>query len=71
MSPSLQVADALTASCLRANRRAADYLVGRQHSQGYWWGDLTADTTLNPTSFCSSCGVTPRSTASGIPQLGR
>ena len=46
MSPSLQVADALTASCLRANRRAADYLVGREHSQGYWWGDLTADTTL-------------------------
>jgi len=27
-------------------RRAAEYLLGRQHALGYWWGDLTADTTL-------------------------
>ncbi len=46
MSPSLQLADALTAVCAQARRRAAGYLLERQHEQGYWWADLTADTTL-------------------------
>jgi squalene-hopene/tetraprenyl-beta-curcumene cyclase len=26
--------------------RAARSLLGRQHEDGYWWGNLTADTTL-------------------------
>ena len=46
MSPSLQVADALVTACAQATRRAAAYLLGRQNTLGYWWADLTADTTL-------------------------
>jgi squalene-hopene/tetraprenyl-beta-curcumene cyclase len=46
MSPSTQVADALVAGTAQAARRAADALVEIQHPQGYWWAELTADTTL-------------------------
>src|SRR5580658_5805018 len=46
MSPILQVADALTAGCAQSTRRGVDYLLGLQHPDGYWWADLTADTTL-------------------------
>ena len=46
MSPSLQVADALVSACSQAQRRAANYLLGLQRGEGYWWADLTADTTL-------------------------
>ncbi|HWZ33720.1 MAG TPA: squalene--hopene cyclase [Bryobacteraceae bacterium] len=46
MSPSLQLADGLAAACATAQRRAAEYLLGLQHPEGYWWADLTADTTL-------------------------
>jgi len=27
-------------------RRSTDYLLSRQHPDGYWWADLTADSTL-------------------------
>ena len=46
MSPSLQLAETLVAGCAEATRRAVNYLLGRQDDRGYWWGDLTADTTL-------------------------
>ena len=46
MSPSLQVADQLVSACAQAQRKAANYLLGLQHADGYWWADLTADTTL-------------------------
>jgi squalene-hopene/tetraprenyl-beta-curcumene cyclase len=46
MSPSLQLADALVAACARAARRAAGHLLDLQNEQGFWWADLTADTTL-------------------------
>jgi squalene-hopene/tetraprenyl-beta-curcumene cyclase len=46
MSLGLQVAEELIAGTSQAVRRAADSLLSRQHSQGFWWGDLTADTTL-------------------------
>ena len=46
MSPSLQIADALLAGAAQTARRSADYLLKRQHADGYWWGHLTADTTL-------------------------
>jgi squalene-hopene/tetraprenyl-beta-curcumene cyclase len=46
MSPSLQVADGLVAACAQAQRRAVDYLLSLQTKEGYWWADLTADTTL-------------------------
>ena len=46
MRPSLQIADALIAGAGQTARRSADYLLARQHEDGYWWGYLTADTTL-------------------------
>ena len=46
MSPSPQVADSLIAASAHAQKRAVDFLLGQQHSEGYWWADLTADTTL-------------------------
>src|ERR1700742_1968950 len=46
MSPSLQFSDALTASCAQTVRRAADFLLKRQHADGFWWADLSADSTL-------------------------
>jgi squalene-hopene/tetraprenyl-beta-curcumene cyclase len=46
MSPSIQIQDTLIVAAGRAVRRASDALVARQHPDGYWWADLTADTTL-------------------------
>jgi squalene-hopene/tetraprenyl-beta-curcumene cyclase len=46
MSPSLQVTDALLNAASQALGRASDYLLGLRKTEGYWWGDLTADTTL-------------------------
>ncbi len=46
MTPSLQIADALLTGAAQTARRSADYLLNRQHEDGYWWGHLTADTTL-------------------------
>ncbi len=46
MSPSLQVADELLAQSAQAARKAVDALLGMRHRDGYWWADLTADTTL-------------------------
>jgi squalene-hopene/tetraprenyl-beta-curcumene cyclase len=45
-SPGLQIADSLWLGAAQAAQRSADYLVGRQHRNGYWVADLTADTTL-------------------------
>jgi squalene-hopene/tetraprenyl-beta-curcumene cyclase len=42
----LQVEDSLLAACAQAQRRAADYLLSLQQPDGYWWADLTADSTL-------------------------
>ncbi len=46
MSPGVQIADPLVSACAEAQRRAVNYLLGLQHPDGYWWADLTADTTL-------------------------
>lgn len=46
MSPRLQLADAVSANAIQAVRRASAALLKRQHREGYWWEDLTADTTL-------------------------
>ncbi|MDX2152397.1 MAG: squalene--hopene cyclase [Bryobacteraceae bacterium] len=46
MSPSIQVADVALTSAARAMRRSADHLLAIQNPSGYWWGELTADTTL-------------------------
>ncbi len=46
MSQTVQVVDALASAASRVARRAAEWLVERQHAEGYWWGELTADSTL-------------------------
>ncbi|HLJ44361.1 MAG TPA: squalene--hopene cyclase [Bryobacteraceae bacterium] len=46
MTPRVQVEDALLAGSAQAARRAEEFLLRTQHDQGYWWGELTADTTL-------------------------
>jgi squalene-hopene/tetraprenyl-beta-curcumene cyclase len=46
MSPTLQLADALAAGASRAVSRAAESLMSRRFPEGYWCGELTADTTL-------------------------
>ncbi len=45
MIPKTQI-DERVAAAADAAQRAADCLVRLQHEDGYWWGDLTADTTL-------------------------
>ena len=46
MSPSLQVSDAVLSAATQALQRASEYLLSQRTPQGFWWGDLTADTTL-------------------------
>ncbi len=46
MSPSLQLADAAAAAADRAARISAASLMSRRLDEGYWCGELTADTTL-------------------------
>ena len=46
MTPGLQIANALLASSATSARRAGEWLLARQHQPGYWWADLSADTTL-------------------------
>lgn len=46
MTPTLQVEDELLAGCAYAAQRASHALLSSQHHEGYWWADLTADTTL-------------------------
>ncbi len=46
MTPQLQIADPVHGGVLQAARRTIDYLLGSQHEPGYWWAELTADTTL-------------------------
>jgi squalene-hopene/tetraprenyl-beta-curcumene cyclase len=46
MTPSLQLTDSLIASASGAIKRASQALVDKQYAEGYWWADLTADTTL-------------------------
>ncbi len=46
MTPGLQIVDSLVAATAQAAARATDFLLSLQDEQGYWWGELTADTTL-------------------------
>ncbi len=46
MSQTMPVAEALSSGAARAVTRATGWLLARQHRDGYWWGELTADTTL-------------------------
>ena len=46
MTPQLQVGDSLLAATSQAARRTVEYLLRTQYKPGYWWAELTADTTL-------------------------
>src|ERR1700722_10968180 len=46
MTPSLQRGEARLDSARESMRRAAAHLLSRQAGEGYWWAELTADTTL-------------------------
>ena len=46
MRSSVEVAGGLELSCGQSMERAARSLLDRQHEDGFWWGNLTADTTL-------------------------
>jgi squalene-hopene/tetraprenyl-beta-curcumene cyclase len=46
MSPSLQLDKSLRASASESLRRGTAYLLSLRRPEGYWWADLTADTTL-------------------------
>jgi squalene-hopene/tetraprenyl-beta-curcumene cyclase len=46
MSTGTQVQERLAGAAADALRRSSEYLLGLQHEQGYWWGELAADTTL-------------------------
>src|SRR5581483_7951579 len=45
MTPT-RVEDSLLIGSAQATRKAARYLIDAQYEQGYWWADLTADSTL-------------------------
>jgi len=46
MTPQLQIVDSLLAGAAKAAERTVDYMLRTQHDPGYWWAELTADTTL-------------------------
>lgn len=46
MMPQLQATDPVLAGVLQAVRRTTDYFLRTQHAPGYWWAELTADSTL-------------------------
>ena len=46
MTPSLQIGESVLDAARESMRRGADYLLSRQTPDGYWWADLTADSTL-------------------------
>lgn len=46
MTPSLQIGDELLASTAQSAQRGVDALLSMRHPDGYWWADLTADSTL-------------------------
>ncbi|MBZ5609721.1 MAG: squalene--hopene cyclase [Acidobacteriia bacterium] len=46
MTPQLQIADSLLAGASKAAGRTLDYFLRSQQESGFWWADLTADTTL-------------------------
>jgi squalene-hopene/tetraprenyl-beta-curcumene cyclase len=46
MSPGLQLSDTVASSASKALHGAVNWLLSEQHERGYWWADLTADSTL-------------------------
>jgi squalene-hopene/tetraprenyl-beta-curcumene cyclase len=46
MTPRAQLDHGLVSAACDAARRSVEYLLSLQQPDGYWWGELTADTTL-------------------------
>jgi squalene-hopene/tetraprenyl-beta-curcumene cyclase len=46
MTPQLQIVDSLLSGASKAVERTIDFFLRTQYDQGYWWAELTADTTL-------------------------
>src|SRR6266852_9824917 len=46
MSPALQISDPRVAALPQAVQKAANHLLSQQYPDGFWWAELTADTTL-------------------------
>lgn len=46
MSSGLQLHDTTSTAVARSLHVAVNWLLDQQHERGYWWGDLTADSTL-------------------------
>ncbi|MEQ1945771.1 MAG: squalene--hopene cyclase [Bryobacteraceae bacterium] len=40
------MSDTQLSACAQAVRKAVHFLLEKQHNDGFWWADLTADTTL-------------------------
>lgn len=67
MTPSLQVTDALVAAAHQAARKSVDWFLATQDEKGYWWGDLTADTTLESDYILLQLWLYPPSAGSWNP----
>jgi squalene-hopene/tetraprenyl-beta-curcumene cyclase len=46
MTPTIEITNAIAAGVAEAIRKASEAIVLKQHKEGFWWADLTADTTL-------------------------
>jgi squalene-hopene/tetraprenyl-beta-curcumene cyclase len=46
MSPALLTSDPRVAALPQAVQKAANHLLSQQYPDGFWWAELTADTTL-------------------------
>ena len=65
MSPGLQLAANTTAAAAERLRRATGHLMDLRKPEGYWWGDLTADSTLE--SNRHSYDTTPEPVGGTVP----
>ncbi|MBS1832270.1 MAG: squalene--hopene cyclase, partial [Acidobacteria bacterium] len=66
MSPGFQVTESLLARLGTAERNAADALLRTQHQGGYWWAELTADSTLESDWILLQLWMQPPDAADGV-----
>ena len=58
MTPQLQIVDSLLAGASKAAERTIHYFLRTQYDQGYWWAELTADTTLGSFAAANTLTIT-------------
>jgi len=66
MTPERKVTEKLAVTASEAARRSSGYLMSLQHPDGYWWGELTADTTLESDFILLQLWLYPPRGAYGI-----